>query len=105
MRALPEPRPREGGVYFLWLAGELVYVGRSQNVLWRVEIFRSNARYSAVSFYSAMPRIIWDRITLQKFELPTFEAFHYTTMDYEHAYIATYQPHCNADYEAAGNHT
>lgn len=105
LRALPEPRPKEGGVYFLWRGDELVYVGRSQNVLWRVEIFRSNARYSRVSYYSAMPRMIFDRITLQKFELPSFEAFHYTTMDYEHAYIATYLPPYNADYQAAGNHT
>lgn len=89
----------------MWQADELVYVGRSQNVLWRIEILRSNARYARVSFYSAMPRLIFDRLTLQRFELPSYESFHYTTMDYEHAYVAAYLPKYNSDFESAGNHT
>lgn len=100
IRALPEPQPLEGGVYFLWLAGELVYVGRSRNVLWRLEIIRSNTRYAKVAFYS-MP-MPFDRVTLLKLDLAP-EVFHYVAKDYEHAYIATLMPEYNADYMAAGN--
>lgn len=90
----------EGGVYFLWRAGALVYVGRSRNVLWRLEIIRSNTRYARVAFYS-MP-MPFDRVTILKFDLPS-EVFHYVVKDHEHAYIATHMPEYNADYFAAGN--
>lgn len=104
MRALPEPRPLEGGVYFLWLADELVYVGRSRNILWRVEIFRSTTRYARVHFYS-MPPMPFDRITFVAFEADTKERFHLLANEYERAYIATYLPAYNSDCNDAGNHT
>lgn len=104
MRALPEPRPQEGGVYFLWLADELRYVGRSRNILFRVEIFRSYTRYGRVTYYE-MPPMPFDRITFIALEAETKERFHFMAKDYERAYIATYLPAYNSDCNDAGNQT
>lgn len=102
LRALPDPQPKEGGVYFLWRENALVYVGRARSVLWRSEFFLSQARYSRVRYYQQA--IQFDRITLLKFDDDlSKEAFHFATKDYEHAYIAQYLPEYNSDYKAAGN--
>jgi len=78
-----------------------VYIGRTTNVNWRLEFIRSKARYAAVSYYQLAIR--FDRATYLAFEFQTKEAFHVATKDYEHAYIATYLPEYNSDYQSIGN--
>lgn len=89
---LPEAQPFEAGIYFLWRGAELLYIGKSQHVLERMnrqvrdrdyDRLQQNRRGVPFDRYTCLA-VVEEGIKL-KFQL----------QDLERAYIATYEPSYN----------
>jgi hypothetical protein len=95
---LPEAEEFDSGVYFLWQGSQLVYVGKSRNILDRrqrmTQVNRCHPLYTAS--YTAVPHDRYTALVLEKgqFAEPGLDA---KLRAYERAYINAYQPLYNVD--------
>lgn len=92
IRELPEAGPYDGGIYFLWLKGELVYIGKSRQVQERITQLKQDARYARL-VDAPRPRP-FDRYTCLVVDEP-MEKLAPILKDLERAYIATHEPRYN----------
>lgn len=98
LRCLPEAEEFDGGIYFLWLNEELVYIGKSKDISDRiVRQVQFNRHQGLLAGKSA--HIPFDRHTALVLERGPIRE-HAGRMDgllqnYERAYIAHYEPRCN----------
>jgi len=91
LRALPEAEEYDGGVYFLWRANDLQYIGRSSHILdrltWQSTVNRMDtlmtSRHVAIPF-DRHTCIVLERGYLKQ---PRTELL---MKDYERLYIGTY---------------
>lgn len=92
LRELPEAGPYDGGIYFLWLKNELVYIGKSRQVQERIAQLKRDAVYARLV---DMPRPRpFDRHTCLIVDAP-MEKLTVILKDLERAYIATHEPRYN----------
>lgn len=92
MRALPEAKPFEAGLYFLWQGDELLWIGKTNHILERINRQARNQKYDR--FQVGARGIPFDRYTCLVLEaeanrLPAL------MQDVERAYLATYEPPYN----------
>lgn len=103
---LPGPEEYEGGIYFLWQGGTLLYIGRSTNLCERFYFFKTAAKRNPQFDISvALQKIVhFDKMTclvlqtgieIEPWLRPMLQR-------YERAYIAHYLPGMNEDFQAEG---
>lgn len=92
LRALPEPTHSECGLYFLWNSdAELIYVGQSEDVKYRVSQHRMNLEYLA----AGRPEMVYGRVVFV-FERVTWMPVEWPMhLAYEAVYIRYYLPRGN----------
>ena len=96
LRKLPQAQPFDAGLYFLWEGEDLVYVGKSTNILERAERqFRINRCHSL--YLDRHQPIPHDRQTCLVLGSGRFRdrQLEFQLRDYERAYIAHYEPRYN----------
>jgi hypothetical protein len=93
LRALPEAKEFDSGVYFLWNAGELQYIGKSIQVMTRIcnHSFSTRRGGTDTTYHSRVP---FDRHTCLvlengRYRVPGVEK---RLTEHEQAYIAHYLP-------------
>lgn len=103
LRKLPEATPFDAGVYFLWEADELVYVGKSRHIMDRLARQSQINRYGPLRLSRAqmLPKGRTTALVLGKGPVleRTIDA---DLEDYERAYIATYEPPMNCVVQNGG---
>jgi len=100
LRKLPDPQPLDAGIYFLWEGEELVYVGKSANLLERSARQHCVNRYASDRTYAERHTAIpHDRMTALVIESGRVQSprLKYLLRDTEQEYIDAYQPRWNAD--------
>lgn len=103
---LPGPEEYDAGIYFLWLDGGLIYIGRSTHLCERLYFFRTAARRNPrFDVGTAQQKVVsFDKMTclvLQTgFETPPW--LRPVLQRYERAYIAHYLPAMNEDFQPEG---
>lgn len=98
LRALPPAEQYDSGIYFLWNGPDLMYIGRSRNILDRQQRLTQAKRGSALyqASHKAVPH---DRHTALVLEKGMFAESGLDTKLrlYERAYINAYLPPYNID--------
>jgi hypothetical protein len=96
LRALPEPDEHDAGIYFLWKADELQYIGKSTQISHRLYLQDQANRYGHLRA-NPMKRIPYDRATALVLDTGRIrrDGLADDLRAYERAYIATYQPPLN----------
>lgn len=92
LRGLPEAQPFQGGIYFLWQALRLIYVGKSHHVLERLNRLVRDRTYDRLQ--QNQRGIPFDSYTCLAIdgEGPVLRV---RLQDLERVYIATYEPEWN----------
>lgn len=98
VRQLPPAEPFDAGIYFLWWKDDLMYIGKSANVLER--LFRQSEvnKLTHHQFSQTAKCIHFDRHTCLVVERGQVKSqrLDYQLRDLERAYIAAYEPPCNS---------
>lgn len=96
---LPEPEEFDAGIYFLWRGGELLYIGKSRNILGRLT-YQTLVNKNHMFHSSPTDKVIpFDRVTCKVLECGQIRC---PCLDgnleaYERAYISFYRPPFNMD--------
>lgn len=100
LRALPGPKEYDSGIYFLWGGPALLYIGKSRNLLSREYEQRTWKRYAGLHKSDRAKPLPYDRFTCLVLEtgLVCSPGLDLILRTYERAYIATYDPPYNEDY-------
>lgn len=93
IRVLPEAKPFEAGIYFLWRGPELLYIGKSEHVMQRIV---KQAWQKKMDRFQQQDRvgIPFDRHTCLAVE-GEGPRLKFALQDFERAYIANFDPPCN----------
>jgi hypothetical protein len=98
LRALPEAEQFDSGIYFLWNGPDLMYIGRSRNILDRQQRLTQAKRCSPLyqASHKAVPHDRHTALVLEKgmFAQPGLDT---KLRLYERAYINAYLPPYNID--------
>lgn len=95
---LPEAEQFDSGIYFLWGGTELLYIGKSRNLLDRQQRLRQAQRCSPL-YQASHKAVPFDRYTVLVLEKGQFAEPGLDTKLrlYERAYINAYEPPYNVD--------
>lgn len=95
---LPEAEEFDAGIYFLWNGSQLMYIGKSRNILDRQQRLGQALRCSPLyqASHKAVPHDRHTALVIEKgqFAQPGLDA---KLRLYERAYINAYQPPYNID--------
>jgi len=100
MRALPEPVEFDAGIYFLWDGDELLYIGKSRDVLGR-KTYQDLVNKNGVFHESPTAKFIpYDAITCLVVQNGWYadQRLDGQLQNLERIYIATYEPPYNIGY-------
>lgn len=101
MYALPEPEEFDAGVYFCWWQRGLTYIGKSKHICERLYI-QDCMNKNGHNYGGIRAKVVpWDKVTCVVLE-NGFECsprLGGLLTAYERAYIATYTPAFNQDYQ------
>lgn len=100
LRALPEAKDYESGIYFLWAGDTLLYIGKSRNLSTRAYEQRTLRRYAPFQAGDRAKPIPFDRMTCLVLEtgVECSPELDFNLRAYERAYIAAYEPPYNEDH-------
>lgn len=98
LRALPEATTYDSGVYFLWGGDELLYIGKSRNVLDRIQRL-TQARNCSPLYASTHKAVPFDRHTVLVLSAGMYiePGLDKQLQVHERAYINHYRPPYNID--------
>lgn len=97
LRTLPECGDYDAGIYFLWLKDELQYIGKSNQICYRLQL-QEQANFYGHTRKHKMKQIPFDRhtcIALETGRIHEDELLPQKLQRLERAYIAHYEPPYN----------
>lgn len=100
LRRLPQAKPGQAGVYFLWHEDELQYVGQSIDVSARLNAHHLNRRYGTGGIRNRAANAIQHNshtCLVLALDRPTAHLIKPKLREYESLYIATYVPPKNVE--------
>jgi hypothetical protein len=96
LRKLPEPQEFEAGLYFLWEAGELVYIGKAKDLKFRtgrqwqiLHMHESTGGQEAPRPFDTCTVLVTERGELSR-------GWDIRLMEMERAYLGHYEPKYNS---------